>query len=406
MSLTISTKNPGNVSVDRWFIVAYLGLYLIPFMILLIVGELNLAEAQTREHLIFSILYILSYLTSGLILWLLLRVAHKRPKQVTGNHLNEITESNRCMANKVATSFGWVSVLIIVIYYAAGGYKKILLLGSDIDSVVYRIIGYDDTSRVLTALLELARRILMPYALLIKLSFEKYNYSKDRLTLSIFTVAAILGAIVNLDRGPIFLYMALFFFFYYFTSEVSTYRKTFSLFVFITAVGLMGSVVTLLQYNMLDFDLASVYQSFFSILLDRIVLDPVRMGELYSFGDSSLLGNPLYLKYSRLGALFGSQYVGTESEYSMYVAPVGLVGDVWRNFGMPGAVYVGLAHGMVFKYLSRLLRMSDLIISLPIYFLFIILILYMFYSGLFSQGPFALLLVIFIMARLSRRNAA
>lgn len=402
MNQTIFIRKCSDINVFFWFVAAYFGLYLIPFIILVHIGELNLEEPQTREHLTFTIIYIISYLAAGGILWVIHKSVSKPTKYLSIVHIANIFEKKRQVANTLATSLGWFSVLIIAIYYTVGGYKKILLLGSNIDAWNYRIIGYDDTSRILTAFLEVARRILMPYAILTKLALAKYQYSKNKLSLVIFITAAIFGAIVNLDRGPIFLNIMLFFFFYFFSSNTSAAKKFAYFILFALIVGMIGSIVTYLQYNKFDFDLLNIYQGSFAILIDRVMMDPVRMAEVYAFGNISLWDNPLYLKYSRLGALFGAQYVGTEYEFSMYVAPVGLFGDVWRNFGMPGAVYIGLCHGFIFKIFSEWLKKSNFVITLPVYFLLFSLILYLFYGGIFSQGPFALLFIIFILAWFNR----
>ncbi len=380
-----------------WFVAVYLIIYIFPFAVLVLQDEIDLKEPGTRTHFRFAMLYILSYVASGFLLSAIASY-YKRETSYSSGYVEGRVLGKRAIADRVATVMGYLGSIFIVLYYVSGGYKKIMMLGSEIEAWEYRIIGYDDTSRVLTALLEISRRILMPYALLVKLAFKKFHVGRKDHSLLLFLPVAVLGAVVNLDRGPVFLYLFLAIFFILITSRSGYLLKFSYLLVFIFCVGVIGGVVTLLQHNIVDFDLVRLSQTFFPIVFDRIVLDPVRMAEEYAFSDVSLYGNPLYLKYSRLGALVGAEYVGTEHQFSFYVTPVGLVGDIWRNFGMPGAVIVGMVHGLLFKILSSLLKKCDFAATLPVYFLVIILIFYLFYSGMFSQGPFALLFMIFIMS--------
>jgi len=421
MNQTHPIRKCSDINVFSWFIVASFALYIIPFIVLIYLNEFDFDDPHTRQHFNFTIIYVISYCFGGLIVVLFHNAVKRRyqSSNITENTLQNnyhaskklavahsslawrdkpLIRNHLLMINNIATLLAWFSVLIIFIYYSTGGDRKILSLGQNIDKWEYRIIGYDDTNRIMTAFLEIARRILMPFALLLKLSFLKFNYIRRSFSLCIFIAAAILGAIVNLDRGPIFLYLTLFFFFYYFTSPACLLTKSFYAAFFVLIACIIGSTVTFLQYNITDINLTQIFDELFPILIDRVILDPVRMGQTWAFDDFSLWNNPLYLRYSRLGALVGRQYVGTEFQFSNYVAPVGIFGDVWRNFGFGGAFYVGLWQGIIFKIISQWLKKGNFAITLPVYFLFFILIFYLFYGGLFSQGPFALIFSTFLLA--------
>lgn len=403
----IEGKVDAGPDIYYWFVFLFCGLYFLPLLYLIVIGELDFDEESTREHLSCSIIYILTYLAAGAGLWALHKGAPKSPgRPLPPGAIEKIRDANRTKIDSLASVLGWLSVTMITVYYASGGYMKILSLGStSIDSWEYRLIGFVDVDRLLVAFFEMTRRIMMPYAILVTLTLRIYGFSRNQFRLIVFVCAGILGAIVNLDRGPIFLYLVMFFFIYFFTTNATSVKKYGALLGFTVLIGVVGSTVTFLQYNIVEFDLSDVYHNFFAVILGRLILDPVRVADIYAFGDPALYGKPLYLEFSRLGALFGREYVGTDHDLSTYVTPVGLIGDVWRNFGMLGAVYISFAHGLVFRILARMLMRLDFAIALPIYFLTLVLSLYLFYAGMFSQGPFALLGAIIVLVWYSDSSA-
>jgi len=291
----------------------------------------------------------------------------------------------------VTAVLGWICVLVTLMYYAFGGYKKLLLLGTSIDSAVFRIMGFDDTNRVVTAFFELARRVLMPFVLVCRIGLHNTEAPVSRATTALFVAIAVISSIVNLDRGPVFLYIVLFFFVYYFNTKHSLAKLVLTSSILVASIGLVGAILTFLQYNHIDLDRQMVLGTIKPILLDRALLDPVRAGESLVFNNGYLLDNPLYLRCSRLGALVGRQYVGTEDAYSEFVAPVGLIADVYRNFGLFGLPFIAAVHGAGFIALNRRLSRVDYNVRVPVMFLTLAFVMYLFFSGLFSQGPFALL---------------
>jgi hypothetical protein len=398
-------------NVYAWFLGAFTALYALPFAWLVSTEEFVLSDARTAEHLLSAVFYPCGYLLGGAIgsacaHWRELgRVRALEPADAG----RPASIRDRVLA--ISLAFAWFSVSATLLYYASGGYKKILMLGSNVDAWEFRIIGYDDVNRMLTSVFELGRRVLMPYALISLCALSAAGHFRGGTgRMRLFFATAVMAAIVNLDRGPVFMYAVLFFYIYVTVSRQSALRKATVGALLIAFVALGGSLLTQLQYNILDFDLETILVGGSAVLLDRIVLDPARMGELLSFQEPSLWDRPLYLAYSRLSVLWGGDYVGTEDAMSLYVSPTGLVGDVWRNFGVTGEVVVGCLHGLLFVAITRALRRCDPVVILPVHFLLIVLILYTFYSGIFSQGPIVLLALIATMIALctprSRRRAA
>ena len=58
--------------------------------------------------------------------------------------------------------------MVFVFFYKVG-FQKLSLLGTEMDAWQFRMIGFDDTSRILIAFNELARRVILPFFLVIEL---------------------------------------------------------------------------------------------------------------------------------------------------------------------------------------------------------------------------------------------
>jgi hypothetical protein len=91
-----------------------------------------------------------------------------------------------------------------------------------------------------------------------------------------------------------------------------------------------------------------------------------------------------------VGVLWGGNYVGSQEAASYLVAPVGVIGDVYRNLGEFSMFYIGAVIGVAFLLVERRLQNVAPIVRTPINFVALILSMYIYYGNIFSLGPFAI----------------
>ncbi len=281
-----------------------------------------------------------------------------------------------------------VGILFTLIYLVLGGYEKLLLLSTNTDAWAFRIIGYDDRSRFLIATLEMSRRILLPMGVL-------YLFLQKRLTdlhtvgaaLVISALCQFLGAAMTLDRAPILLFFVQFSFVIV-CLGASILRISIIGVLLIGLLALVAGVTTFLQYNISTFSLADVGEAGYNFLIHRTILVPSVASVELSFVQFPDSADKLYLAYSRLGALVGRDYVGTEALDSLYVTPVGLVGDVWRNFGYAGVILTGAFLGCFFGWSDRMAARVNSVTAILHSFNALSLACYFIFGVLFSQGVF------------------
>ena len=279
-----------------------------------------------------------------------------------------------------------VGVLVTLIYFVSGGYEKLLLFSSNMDSWAFRIVGYDDRSRFLIAGLEASRRVLLPMgACFLFLKLRLLGMRSAALLLTVVSAFQLLGAVMTLDRAPILLFLVQFVFLI--VCLGASFGRMFLIgFISMLLVVLVAGVTTFLQYNISSFSFDDVQEAGYNFLVHRTILVPSVASIELSFAQFPDDTPKLFLAYSRLGALVGRDYVGTEALASLYVTPVGLIGDVWRNLGMVGIAMSGFIIGTYFAWIDRMtekLRETTAIIhsfnalSLGCYYIF---------GVLFSQG--------------------
>jgi hypothetical protein len=297
--------------------------------------------------------------------------------------------STQGVDDQLASRFGIVGMLLTAIYFVLGGYKKLTLLGTNIDAWTFRTIGYNDTNRILTAGLEVSRRILLPMSLVILLSRPKAERSKqDRNRIRLIAAAQLLGSVMTLDRFPIMLLMFAFMYFKVIgmRSRLAAARAL---------VGRMGGLLlaagatTFIQYNQTSFKFTDVVFVGWRFLVHRLLTVPSVAAIELSFVNFPKGTTPLYLSYSRLGALIGRRYVGIQQESSLYVTPCGAVGDAWRNFGWPGVFFLGLALGAFGAWLDTIFAEADVRARPIVVFSAVSICFYLIFGVAFSQGVVA-----------------
>jgi len=292
---------------------------------------------------------------------------------------------------------------ITLIYFIFIGWGFLGLLGSDASMEEFRFFLYADEYRYFNYLLELARRILLPISVTFFIFVGLMKHGRLKLNMIILWLIMFLSGVMTLDRGPIFLSLALMIIYFLIQS------KTFASLLFKSIFGLLilviaGGSATYLQYN-----LGSDIEGFFSILeqglvvlINRVFFDPAIMSLTYSFNEISGDQDFLALSFSRISVLWGNTYTGSFTDNSIYIAPVSVIGDTWRNFGHTGIFFVGFLLSFILLFLSKLQDKSYLFTRIPLMFLSVIFSFYIIVGNLFSIGPILILLVIYILAIATR----
>ncbi|MEK7802277.1 MAG: hypothetical protein AAB276_07475, partial [Pseudomonadota bacterium] len=165
MRTLLSDKTPRHYGINlyKFFLVLYMGMYVFPFLYIIYVDELDIHDGVVKAHFYASLIYLFGYSAFGVLAF-----AVGERGIVAGllnREYNFYDHALRSRLVKIAKTIGVLACLVIFIYYASGGYRKMFMLGSNVDSSEFRLIGYDDVNRYLTAVFEFARRVVMPFVL-------------------------------------------------------------------------------------------------------------------------------------------------------------------------------------------------------------------------------------------------
>lgn len=201
----------------------------------------------------------------------------------------------------------------------------------------------------------------------------------------------------NIDRGPIALIFFIYIYYFLVVKENGFLKKAIIFILLLTGLSVSLAVMTFLQYNILDFDFASIKDLSILIILKRIILDPSLAAYKYSFEIIRESNDFLYLKYSRLFSLFTGNYVNSQSDISIYVSPVGIVGDLWRNFGFIGIFIFGMIVTFSINVVNNKIKNISYYKGHIINLILIMFTATLIFGGLFSYQPiflFCLMLLI------------
>lgn len=304
---------------------------------------------------------------------------------------------------KIRPVFLFLSIVSVGSFFYLIGFSKLSLLGSGVDAWEFRMIGFDDTPRILQAANEAARRILLPLLLIIEYSNIIVNKTRKKLTILIIGTY-IIGIISTLDRAPMLTLFVLFAYAHLLINP-SKFKFIFTSVLSIFLIGIIAAVTTYIQYNILEFNLEIILSTMQDFFLHRVLLVPSIAAIQLSFENFPIGADFLYLKYSRLGALFGADYVGTEQDLSLYVTPVGFIGDVWRNLGFIGIFFVSIFLGFFSAWLDKKTINSYWQVSLAISFLYFAFILFLIFGVFFSQGSFMqIIFLVFVSSYLGKNK--
>lgn len=312
---------------------------------------------------------------------------------------------NRLQFFKLPTHLAWIGVVAIWVYFVMGGYEKLLNLGSGMDSWEFRLIGYDDRSRFLIAALEAARRVLLPYAALYFFVVRSIGVRFSKVMLAFLLFSQFVGAVITLDRAPILLFFLMLIYVKLCRGGTIGHLVKFGSFVFLSIV-LLGGVTTFIQYNLSGFSMVDVITTGLDFFIHRTVVVPSIASIELSFHLFPFDSEKLLLAYSRLTALVGGDYVGSQEDLSIYVTPVGAIADIWRNFGIFGVVLVAIFLGWYFRCLDDFVRKSSPVMWIVGGFNVLSLCFYYTFGVFFSQGVvFQMILIYWLLRKESRLYA-
>lgn len=376
----------------------YLGVYLLFYYapaLYLAYGESDLYYCDTNNYLTAASIFLLAYLAPALLFF--------RKKLLVKLNGPSATDA-RLYAKlyKFAIFFVGCAAIYVFFYAFFSGLNKLFLLGGDLDSSTFRFVGYDDSSIILQLPLELARRILLPLVCVYAAATYYYGRARRDGWLFVLTLVALsVGAILTLDRAPVLLAIVTLMFCLYIYVPTNLIFSVVHLPIFLVILPMAGSVVTMLQHNLTDFDFALIMEQASAVAVNRIWLDPLYMSCRDSFNLFDGWNNCLLLKYSRITSLFTGEYVGSYSDNSQYITPVGVVGDVWRNLGYIGMVIVPISLALCLIYIGTKMNNSRPVFAYLILFVSVEFSFYINYGNMFTYG--AALLLIFILWMTGKR---
>ena len=384
--------------------------YLLPDVIHERIIMFDISKKVLYNFHLSSYIFLFSYMLPLLYWSLLSKLPFLKLKRSSDANLTDtiVTSLNRPSAqmNLIINLITLAAVLgcaITLIYFIFIGWGFLGLLGSDASMEEFRFFLYADEYRYFNYLLELARRILLPISVTFFIFVGLMKHGRLKLNMIILWLIMFLSGVMTLDRGPIFLSLALMIIYFLIQSKTFTsllFKSIFGLLILVIA----GGSATYLQYN-----LGSDIEGFFSILeqgmvvlINRVFFDPAIMSLTYSFNEISGDQDFLALSFSRISVLWGNTYTGSFTDNSIYIAPVSVIGDTWRNFGHIGIFFVGFLLSFILLLLSKLQDKSYLFTRIPLMFLSVIFSFYIIVGNLFSIGPILILLVIYILAIATR----
>jgi hypothetical protein len=304
--------------------------------------------------------------------------------------------------NRFVFITSWLAILFSVPYLLLYAFPKMLAFGSDIDGHAFRLLGFDDARRSISALFEIARRVLFPIIITTGLIFSSLVKNKTTFVFALFIF--FLVSFSTFDRGPVFLFL-LVLFFGRFLNGAKMKHIWFKLPLFILILVIIGAVITTLQYNSSDLSLFTIFYEGLTLLYSRIIFDPAFMSLEYNFNRHYDL-QPLFLEHARIGVLIGRDYVGSANINSNFVTPVGFVSDIWRNFGIVGVFIISYLISVMFIFFSYQSRRLKSFYLPAFSIIMIVLSASIIYGVLFSLGTFFLIFVAFFLIFLSHISLA
>lgn len=298
-----------------------------------------------------------------------------------------------------------ISVTFTGYYIAMNGVGKILDIGSVVTMAEFRYSGsFDEIDRSNKAMLQISRRLFLPFVVLAFMVRRRFSPYDNSIPFYVACIVFPMAVLITLDRGPL-LMMFLLPIFVKVSFEKSPLKYLSKRIPFlVSAIIALGGSMTYLQYNVLDVGFQQVISSGFYFFWHRVFTAPTIASIELSFITVPAFEDFLYLKYSRFSSLFGGVYIGTNSDTSIFVTPVGFVGDIWRNFGYWGIFCVSFILGVIFQFLDKNSMKLSTPMAIAFNFTILTLAFYLTNGVMFSQGVIIqIVFVIFVVFFFSRK---
>jgi oligosaccharide repeat unit polymerase len=200
-------------------------------------------------------------------------------------------------------------------------------------------------------LFELARRVLLPLAMLYAYFRMAVDRGKWRWLFPAILTLALSVSLLTLDRSPPMAIMAMWAIAYLIVNRNRS-TKWIGLGFIVTAAIVMAGVISLFQYQSnTDVSLNEVIDTSWYVLTYRIFGSPQEMAlrafETYNYDTYFLEG-----KFVRLFSVLGGGEYAESASFNVEVlaaAPVTFVGDLWRNWGWLGVLFGSAAYGFLLQ---------------------------------------------------------
>ncbi|MEP2944107.1 MAG: hypothetical protein ABJL18_11005 [Hyphomicrobiales bacterium] len=371
----------------RYFLFISMSMYATGFAILIYLGTFELTDDRVVDHMSAYIKFVVSVALGGAL------VALFMPKRKRVISMSALSPALMKRMHKVTNIVGIIAAFFCFYYVIDGGFEKFRLLGSEISALEFRFLGLNDRPKYIAIPMELSRRLLLPFAILAKFSLNRYTPNANNRILFFLLATFLTMSVINLDRGPILMFIVLLVYYGY-TRLSGVFSRLLLMVAAVVMIGFTGAIFSFLQHNVLDFNFQDLKDTLYGILINRIILSPVNMSQLWVFDNAGQFINPLLLEYARLSVLWGGEYLGSHESTSYLIAPVGVMADIYRNLGATGIIPAGFVIGFLFLLVERNLQTVPDLLKIPLNFLALILAMYIHYGNIFSLGPFAILMTL------------
>jgi hypothetical protein len=296
------------------------------------------------------------------------------------------------------------SIATFTLYWNNGGNFNILNLGNaDISGREFRFYAFDNIPRIYSQLLNISRRILLPIALLQTISkciINDWQSKLSKLNIVVLATLQIIGSSLTFARFPFMVGLgSVVIPFLLLRKKTEKKHRNFfkTAFYGILIVALFivtAGLVTNIQYNITDPSILEIIRTGWDFGVSRAYLVPSMVPIRYSIIPFPESFEFLGLQYSRISSLiFGTEVVGTNDALSFYVTPVGIIGDIWRNFGYFGIVTIGFLLGVVFLLLDYSAKKLNAGRFILFQIALLLLLSYWIYGVFFSQGSILVFLI-------------
>lgn len=296
--------------------------------------------------------------------------------------------SNKYFNSGLIRLISYISVFCIFGYILNGGLQKLFLLGSDMGKAEFRFaVTFSDENSGVMALLQIARRVFLPFAIVVYSVFLTFDKSLNKSFYRFLTFLFFISCVITLDRAPLITFLLVFSYLWFLKAKIDIYFIYKIPLVFVLVI-CFGGAMTFIQHNMLAFSIFDVFANGLEFLWRRVWAAPSIVGIELSTHLFPVDSVKLNLQYSRIMTLFGFERVGSQSYASIYVGPVSYIGDVWRNLGFTGVVVVSFLLGTLLSFFDYVCRKIQYPYAAGVGMMVITLAFYLSHGVFFSMGVF------------------